>query len=100
MKDIFGFWATSRQYFDDQARDFLRVLRTQSESSTYGYSHLELQTASKPYVVPTLPDYYSGNDQSTMHGSMSGTGEALRSRIMKEQALYKAQQRRVDLASG
>ena len=38
VKEVYGFWAITRQYFDDQARDFLRLLKSPSESSTYGYN--------------------------------------------------------------
>ena len=47
MKDIKGFWTTTKQYFDDQAHDFLALLQSPSESSTYGYNHLELRSVSK-----------------------------------------------------
>lgn len=38
VREVYGFWAITRQYFDDQARDFLRLLKSPSESSTYGYN--------------------------------------------------------------
>jgi len=38
VKEIFGFWAVTRQYFEDQARDFLMLLRNPSDSHVYGYN--------------------------------------------------------------
>ena len=55
VKELFGFWAVTRQYFDDQARDFLRLMKSPSESGFYGYNQFELH--SKQYVIPRLPDY-------------------------------------------
>ena len=52
VKEIFGFWAVTRQFFEDQARDFLMLMRNPSDSQVYGYNQLDLQNTSSDYVIP------------------------------------------------
>ena len=80
IQEIYSFWAITRQYFDDQARDFLRIMRSPSESDTYGYNQFELQqVANQPYVIPSL---------------LPESGSDMRNRIAKENALAQLNKRR------
>ena len=38
IRDMYQFWGITRRYFDEQARDFIKLLESASESDTFGYN--------------------------------------------------------------
>ena len=51
-RDMYQFWGLTRSYFDAQARDFLRLLESATESETFGYNQFELH--SQKFTLPQV----------------------------------------------
>lgn len=49
-RDMYRFWGITRSYFDEQARDFLKLLTSATESETFGYNQFELH--SQKFTIP------------------------------------------------
>lgn len=50
IHDMYRFWGITRSYFDEQARDFLKLLNSATESETFGYNQFELH--SQKFAIP------------------------------------------------
>lgn len=50
VHDMYRFWGITRSYFDEQARDFLKLLSSATESETFGYNQFELH--SQKFTIP------------------------------------------------
>ena len=50
VRDMYRFWGITRSYFDEQARDFLKLLTSATESETFGYNQFELH--SQKFTIP------------------------------------------------
>ena len=53
IRDVYQFWGITRNYFDEQARDFLKLLNSASESDTFGYNQFDLH--SQRFTIPQVP---------------------------------------------
>ena len=89
VRDMYRFWGITRSYFDEQARDFLKLLTSATESETFGYNQFELH--SQKFTIPQASGAPATQRHLALEAEPDGAQEQapaqLGSRISKTVAL-------------